>query len=112
MERSEDVAFVFGRELVARVKAQVKRRRVRLHEYIGNDHFVGELRMFSFVAWIGVVAEVKPRPAIEATGPHTADVIRRQILADFISLVRAHPELVAVRTKCDSHCIADSPRVK
>src|SRR5207253_6253961 len=31
--------------------------------------------------------------------------------ADFIPLVRAHPKLVAARTKCYSYSIANSPRV-
>ena len=47
VERGEDVAFVFGRKLVAIVKAQVVAGRVRLHKYIGNDNLAGEIKVFS-----------------------------------------------------------------
>jgi hypothetical protein len=56
-----------------------------------------------------MIADVKPRPAIETARAHTADVIGRQIVADFVPLVRTHPEYVVVRTKCDSYCVANSP---
>src|SRR5437764_8760088 len=57
-----------------------------------------------------MIPDIKPRPAIKPAGAQTADVIRRQILADFVALVGAHPELIASRPKCDAHGIADSPR--
>src|SRR5439155_26618118 len=67
--------------------------------------------MFSFVARIRVIAEVKPRPAIKPAGAHTADVIRRQIFTDLVPLVIAHPEPVAVWAKGDPDGVANSPCV-
>src|SRR5438132_61451 len=58
---------------------------------------------------IRVIADVKPRPSIKTARVDTADVVGRKIFADFIPLVRAHPKLVAARTKCDSYSVADSP---
>src|SRR5467141_2003238 len=49
---SEDIAFVFGGKLVAGVKAQIKRRGMRFHKYVGDDDFVGELGMFALVVRI------------------------------------------------------------
>src|SRR2546421_13104173 len=83
VERSENVALVFGRELVAGVKTQVETGRMRLHEHIGNIHLIGELRMFSFVAGVGVIADVKPGPAIKAARAYAANVIGWQIFTDF-----------------------------
>ena len=73
----EDSAVVFGGALVASVQAQVKRSRVRLHEHIWDDDFVRELRMFPFVARVGVIPDVEPRPAVKAAWAHTANVIGR-----------------------------------
>src|SRR5437868_2753201 len=67
--------------------------------------------MFSFVVWVRAIADVKPRPAIKTTGTHTADVVGRQIFTNFVALIRAHPQLIAARTKCDSYRVADSPCV-
>src|SRR6266481_1944551 len=67
--------------------------------------------MFPFVARILMIADVKPRPAIEPAGAHTADVVGRQIVADLVPLISAHPKLGAAGTKCDSYCIANSPRI-
>src|SRR5437867_6111043 len=84
---------------------------MRLQEHVGHDYLASELRMFPFVARIGMVANVKPWPAIESAGPDTADVIRRQIVADLVPLVRAHPELVCARPKGDAHGVANSPGI-
>src|SRR6267143_2687534 len=111
MESGEDVAFVFGWELLAGVKAQVQRGRVRLHEHIRNNDLISELRMFSLVSRIGMIADVKPRPAIKAAGTHTADVVGRQIFADLVSLIGAHPELVRAGAKRNSDGVANAPRV-
>ena len=111
VERGENVAFIFGWKLIAGVKTQIERGRVSLHKHIGDDDFVSELRMFPFVARIDMVANVKPGPAIKTTGPHAADVIRRQILTDFVTLVRAHPEFIAAGPQRHGDGVPNSPRV-
>jgi len=57
---------------------------VRLHEHIGNDDFIGKLRMFPCVARIRMVADIKPRPAIKPARDAHCDVVGRQILADLV----------------------------
>src|SRR6266498_4146011 len=82
-----------------------------LHEHVGDDHFIGEFGVFPSVAWIDMVANEKPGPAIKAAGPHTADVIGWQILPDFVPLIGAHPEFIAARSKCDPDSVSNSPRI-
>src|SRR6266478_9407269 len=60
---------------------------------------------------IRVIADVKPRPSIKTARVDTADVVGRKIFADFIPLIRAHPQLIAAGTKCYSYSIANSPRI-
>src|SRR5881227_441715 len=84
---------------------------MRLHEYVGNDDLISELRMFAFVSRVDVVADVKPGPAIETAGADTTDVVGRQILTEFVPLVCAHPELVASGPKCNSAGVSNSPRI-
>ena len=80
-----------------------------LHEYVGNDDLISELRMFALVARIDVVANVKPGPAIETARADTTDVVGRQILTEFVPLVCAHPEFVAAGPKCNSNGVSNSP---
>src|SRR5437016_9501838 len=84
---------------------------MRLYKQVRNDNFVSKLRMFSLVTRIDMVADIKPRPAIKAARFNTADVIGRQIIAEFVPLVCAHPELVAARTKRDPDSVSNSPRI-
>src|SRR4030095_13349975 len=81
------------------------------HEHIGNDDFIGELWMFSFVPRILMISDVIPRPAVKSSGTHTADVVWRQIFADLVPLVCAHPKLVCAWPKRDADRVANSPSV-
>src|SRR5262249_7075602 len=67
--------------------------------------------MFPFVARIRVVTDVKPRPAIKASVPHTADIVGRQIFADLVPLVCTHPEFIRSGAKRNADGVANSPRV-
>src|SRR5204863_3428377 len=87
VKRGKNVAFVVSRELLTSVKAQLERGGVRLHKHIGNDQLVGKRRMFSLVARLGMIADVKPRLTVTFAGTHTADVIGRQIFAELVALV-------------------------
>src|SRR5207248_2806516 len=83
---------------------------MRLYEHIRHDHFIGKLGMFSFVARIDMVGDIKPGPAIKPAGFDTADVIGGQIIAEFVPFVCAHPKLITAWTKCDPDGISNSPR--
>src|SRR4051812_44478942 len=109
MEGREDVAFVFGRKLRAVIKAQVERCRMALHENVGDEDFAGEFRMFSFVPRVLVIPKIEPRPAIESAALHATDVIRHEVLAELVPLVRAHPKLVRARAELDPDGVPDSP---
>src|SRR5512132_4515713 len=84
---------------------------MRLHEHIGDDDFVGKLGMLSLVAWILMISDVIPRPAVKSAGTHAADVVGRQIFADLVPLICAHPKLVCAWPKRDADGVANSPGV-
>src|SRR5437868_1848293 len=109
MERSKNVAAIFGRELVAGVKANIERSGMRLHQHIRNECFGGQLRMFAAMPRVFVSANVKPRPAVKSAGLNVTDVVRYEIFAEIVTFVRAHPQFVSSRPKCDPHGIANSP---
>src|SRR6266576_3265776 len=67
--------------------------------------------MLSLVTRIRVVADVIPRPAVKSAGAHAADVVGRQIFADLVPLVCAHPKLVCAWPKRDADSVANSPSV-
>src|SRR5262245_50323088 len=67
--------------------------------------------MLSFVARILMISDVIPGPAVKSAGTDTADVVWRQIFADFVPLVGAHPKLLCARPKCDADGVANSPGV-
>src|SRR3954447_19515258 len=65
--------------------------------------------MFPFLMWVGMIADIKPGPAVKSARTHTADVIGRQILADLVPFICTHPELVSTGTKGNSDSVANSP---
>src|SRR5438067_12958689 len=67
--------------------------------------------MLSLVARILMISDVIPRPAVKSAGTHAADVVGRQVFADLVPLVCAHPKLVCAWPKRDADGIADSPGV-
>src|SRR5438046_2472226 len=67
--------------------------------------------MLSLVARILMIADVIPRPAVKSAGTHATDVVWRQIFADLVPLVCAHPKLVCVWAKRDADSVANSPGV-
>src|SRR5262245_381033 len=67
--------------------------------------------MLSLVARIMMISDVIPRPSIKSSRTHGADVVWRQIFADFVSLVCAHPKLVCTWPKRDADSVANSPGV-
>src|SRR6476659_4241974 len=67
--------------------------------------------MLSLVAWILMISDVIPRPAIKSAGAHAADVVGWQIFADLVPLVRAHPQLACAWPKRDANGVANSPGV-
>src|SRR5262249_23517505 len=93
------------------IKTQVEGSRVCLHEHIGNNHFIRELGMLSLVAWILMISDVIPRPSIKSAGTDTANVVGRQIFADLVAFVRAHPQSVCAWVKGDADRVSDPPGV-
>src|ERR1041385_6671401 len=111
MEGGENIAPVFVWKLIASIKTNVQCRRVRLHEYIADNNVIGKIDMSSFVFGIGMIPDVEPWPTIEPARAHAADIIRRQIRTELVTLVRAHPHLIGSRPKHDSDRVANSPSV-
>src|SRR5262249_45849525 len=67
--------------------------------------------MLSLMARILMISDIKPRPSIKSAGTHVADVVGRQIFADLVPLVCAHPKLVCAWPKRDADGVANSPSV-
>lgn len=67
--------------------------------------------MLALVSWILLIAQVKPRPAVEASGRDATNVIGHRIVAQFIALVRARPQLIASGPDGDADGVANSQRV-
>src|SRR5436190_1736108 len=67
--------------------------------------------MLSLVARILMISDVIPWPPVKSAGTDAADVVGRQIFADLVPLVCAHPELVCAWAKCDADGVANSPGV-
>src|SRR4051812_3735759 len=65
--------------------------------------------MLAFVTRVLVIPDVEPRPAVESAALDVADVIRHEIVAQLIALVRAHPKLVRSGTELDPDRVSDSP---
>src|SRR5205809_3130261 len=67
--------------------------------------------MLSLVPRILMISDVIPRPAVKSAGTDAADVVGRQIFADLVPLVCAHPKLVCAWSKRDADGVANSPGV-
>src|SRR3954447_26057194 len=57
------------------------------------------------------MAEIEPRPAVEAAGLDAADVIGHQPIPQLVALIHAHPEVAGARTELDPDRIPDPPRI-
>src|SRR5690242_7884037 len=82
---------------------------MRLDQHVGDNHFVSELGMSAFMPRVRMVTSVEPWPAIKSARLHSADVIGRQIVAEFVPLVSAHPQFIGFGSKGDSDRITNSP---
>src|SRR5579884_3293645 len=58
-----------------------------------------------------VRAHVIPRPAVESTLLHRADVVGHEIVAQFIPLIYRAPQLPRCRIYSDAHRITDAVRI-
>src|SRR5713101_985027 len=58
-----------------------------------------------------MVAEVVPRPTIEATLAHMRHVVRDKVVAERVALVRRAPELAGCRVNAKTDGIANAGRV-
>src|ERR1700724_1836804 len=77
----ENVSAIFGWELRGFVKGHLKRREVRLQEYVGDQNFVFQLGMFALRARILMAADVPPGPAVEAAFLDVRDVVGDEVVA-------------------------------
>src|SRR5215469_15926624 len=82
---SKQIAFILLRKLIAFVESQAERSAVWLNQNVGNDRFAHEFRRRARFAGIRVVADVEPRPAIEPAFLDRSDVVRHQVVAEFVA---------------------------
>src|SRR5579863_2406781 len=85
----EQIAAVFGGELRTVIEGQAERGVVRLQQNVGDDDgidgFVG--RPGNFRPRVFVLADIEPRPAVEAMLLDRGDVIGNEIVAQVVALV-------------------------
>src|SRR5438067_3170945 len=65
--------------------------------------------MLVFVPRVLVIPEVEPRPAVKPAALDAADVIRHEVFAQLVPLIRAHPKVVGPRPELDADRVPDSP---
>ena len=68
-------------------------------QHVGNNGFVLQFWMFSFMARVLVGTDVPPGPAIEPTFLHMGNVVRNQIISERVPLVYGAPQLTGFRIK-------------
>src|SRR5260370_16133324 len=105
--RCENLALVFGRELIAFVEGDFQRRIVWLQEHVGNNDFIFELGMLAFVARVLVAAGVIPGPSVKAAILNVSYVIRRDVVAERVALVGGTPEVAGFRLDGFANAIAN-----
>src|ERR1700680_16362 len=64
--------------------------------------------MFASQPWIRMPAGIEPRPPIETALLNVSDVIRRQVVAQFVPLIRRAPEFSRRRVQSQANRIPNS----
>src|SRR5260370_30901758 len=80
-----------------------------MNQDVGDDHFVVQLGMFAFVAWILICTDVVPGTAVEPSLLHLGDVVRGKVVTQSVSCVHGRPERAALRMNSNAHRIANTP---
>ena len=80
-----------------------------MHEHIGHERFRRQLEMLAAMPRVLMIANVKPGPAIEAAWLDMTNVIRNEVLAEFVPFIGTHPKLARAWAKCDANGVANSP---
>src|SRR3984885_10226198 len=88
----ENVAAIFGRELIAAIECQFKRCVVRMEDDIGRYDFILELGMLSCVARILVFAYVPPGPAVKTAVFYSGNVVGDEVVAQPIAFIDRAPQ--------------------
>src|SRR5207248_8735420 len=81
---------------------------MRLHQDVGNDDLVLQLRVLSFMTRVLMAADVIPGPAVEASILDVRDVLRRKIVADVVTFVDGTPRLARFGIDGNSDAIANA----
>src|SRR5689334_13041187 len=84
---------------------------MRLDQDVRYDDFVFQFRVLAPVTRVLVSADVIPGPAVKAALLDVGDVIGRQIIPEFVTLVDRGPELAGLRVCSNPHWVADAPGV-
>src|SRR5581483_1073876 len=83
----EDVAVIFGGELLRFVKNHFEGSEVRLQKNVVSYYFVPQFGMFALMLRVVVPAHVIPGPAVEAAILNVGDVVRHKVIAQGIALI-------------------------
>src|ERR1700735_3443914 len=85
---------------------------MRLEEHVGNSHMALQIRPLVCMPWIFVVADVKPRPAVESIFAHRSYVVGRQIVAEQVTFVCRTEDRAGARLDRQPRAITDSRCVR
>ena len=79
---------------------------MRSQQHIRNNRALYQLWMFLLHSRVDVVADVAVRPAVKAAVFQRSEIIRRQIVAQFIAFVNARPQFSGHRLNRQPHGIS------
>jgi hypothetical protein len=102
---------VLGGKLVRLIESDAERRRMRLNENIGRRDPVREIGALGLVARVLMSAKIVPRPTIEGARRDMRCIVRRQVVAEAVTLVDRAPGVAGSRLDCEARTIANVSRV-
>src|SRR5258708_18386602 len=79
--------------------------------YVGRDDFVLQFRMLALMFRVPVSAHIEPWPAVEPAIFDVRDVVRRQVVSEFVPLIHRAPQLSALRLDGYADRIANAIRI-
>src|SRR5882724_7089110 len=95
-------------KLFAIVKSKLQGSDMGSEEHVGNDGPGDKIRLLRFDARVDVVSDVAVGPTVKSTVLQAGQIIRRQIVAEFIALVHGGPRSAGHRFDREPNGIAQT----
>src|SRR5262245_58164264 len=88
---NECAAGVASGELFTAIKGDLQWRDMRAEQHVGNDGAGDQVNVLRFHTWIDVAPDVAVGPAVEPAILNAGEIVRRQVVSQFIALVDGGP---------------------